>query len=142
MALFVSSHLRGRINDRLFSVSATFRRYGQSVVRQSTGWCFSPSAAGNRRRQGQVFSARNFRIPGERGFATPLPLSVGSISEQYPGARSPRYHEKDAGQAAFSAVQLCAEDDSRLRGDAQDSEGTAVGKEARYPRPDQGGPEA
>jgi hypothetical protein len=46
--------------------------------------------------------------------------------------QSPRHQETDPCQATYSPVQLCGEDDSKLRGDAQDSEGTSsVGKGRR-----------
>ena len=111
-----------------FSVSATFRRCGQGVVWQSPGRCFSPSAVGNQHRQGQVLSARSFRILSMKGFCgrhRPVQYLNNILEQDY------RAIEKDACQAAFSAVQLCAEDDSRLRGDAQDSEGTGAAGEKR-----------
>jgi hypothetical protein len=64
-----------------------------------------------------------------------LPSSAGPIPEQHPGTRSWGQQETNPCQAALSSVRVRAEDDSRLRGDAQDPEGTGLlGEERERPR--------
>ena len=54
----------------------------------------------------------------------------GSISEQHPGARPPCDQETDPWETALSSVRVRAENDLRLRDDAQDPERTgSVGEE-------------
>jgi DDE superfamily endonuclease len=62
----------------------------------------------------------------ERNPAPALPPSTGPILEQHPGAGSSSDQTTSEGQAELSRVPSSRANDSRIRGDAHDSQGAGV----------------
>src|SRR5438105_7008845 len=74
--------------------------------------------------------ADNFNVQGTTPPQRPGTSGESRYTEQHPGARLPCHQEADPCEAALSSVRVRAEDDSRLRGDAQDPEGAgSLGEE-------------